>query len=354
MIFSVEMLPAREGDCLWIEYGDPDGPRRILIDGGRGRTDKDILRQLKKLKQDRIHLELLVITHVDQDHIEGILNLLQLTDRRFTFGDIWFNGWRHLDESEAEVFGPVAGESLTTILLDEELPWNEAFDARAVVLQEDAPLPILSLPGGMKLTLLSPTRRKLADLKPKWEDCCRDAGIDPNRAPRRRRPPPEVETFGPLDLDSLAGADFDPDDTEANGSTIALLAEFEGRRLLLAGDAHPDALLDGIRLAAGGGKLRLDAFKLPHHGSKANLSRAILDAVECPRYLVSTSGARYRHPDAEAMARVIKFGGPRPELVFNYRSPYSTLWDNPLWMADHGYSVRYLPDPAGGRKVALL
>jgi hypothetical protein len=34
-IFRIDMLPGREGDCLWIEYGDEDRPRRILIDGGR-------------------------------------------------------------------------------------------------------------------------------------------------------------------------------------------------------------------------------------------------------------------------------------------------------------------------------
>ncbi len=28
------MLPAGHGDCLWIEYGDPGRPQRVLIDGG--------------------------------------------------------------------------------------------------------------------------------------------------------------------------------------------------------------------------------------------------------------------------------------------------------------------------------
>ncbi len=36
-MYTVEMLPAAQGDCLWVEYG-PDGkiPARILIDGGTG------------------------------------------------------------------------------------------------------------------------------------------------------------------------------------------------------------------------------------------------------------------------------------------------------------------------------
>ena len=33
-MFKIEMLPAGHGDSLWIEYGDPRCPHRILVDGG--------------------------------------------------------------------------------------------------------------------------------------------------------------------------------------------------------------------------------------------------------------------------------------------------------------------------------
>ena len=32
--FSIEMLPARNGDCLWIEFGERKNPTRLLIDCG--------------------------------------------------------------------------------------------------------------------------------------------------------------------------------------------------------------------------------------------------------------------------------------------------------------------------------
>ena len=56
----------------------------------------------------------LVITHIDFDHIGGVLSLLQDKDLGVTFHDIWFNGWRHLPGSGFEEFGPVQGEKLTT------------------------------------------------------------------------------------------------------------------------------------------------------------------------------------------------------------------------------------------------
>jgi len=43
-------------------------------------------------------------------------------------------------------------------------------------------------------------------------------------------------------IEDLADVEFVEDDKEPNGSSIALLVEFEGKSLLLAGDAHPSVL----------------------------------------------------------------------------------------------------------------
>ena len=100
-------------------------------------------------------------------------------------------------------------------------------------------------------------------------------------------------------------------------------------------------------------ELRLDALKLPHHGSRANLSRAFLEKVECRRYLFSTDGTQFKHPDREAVARVIKFGGQQPQLLFNYRSEFTSLWDNPAWTEKYGYSVSYSENEREGMLTIL-
>ena len=205
----------------------------------------------------------------------------------------------------------------------------------------------------MELTIISPSRAKLLKLKPKWENVCENAGIVPNVEPLEE-PPPGFERLGPIDIDRLAASDFKPDKTEANGSSIVFAAEFDNKRALFGADSHPDLLLKGINyIKNSADKLHLDVFKLPHHGSKANISKEILEAIECNRYLVSTSGARFKHPDPEAIARIIKFGGSCPELIFNYRSDYSKIWDNKVWMRQHGYSVRYLDDSNENKRLVL-
>ena len=360
-LFSIELLPALDGECLWIEYGDPKDPRRILIDAGRAGTHKEVLRRIDAISRP-VHFELIVITHVDLDHIGGVLKMLAMKKPPLTVGDIWFNGRRHLDEGAPVLRGPLQGEEMTSILERLKLPWNEAFcpaditprSPHAVALSADGRHPQKTLPGGMALTILSPSREKLQRLIPLW-----DEEVSKWRERGRLRIDDQGlgagETGKRLRFETLVSAPFTPDDSPFNGSSIAMLAEFDGKRALLGADAHPDLLLEGVRTIspAPGGRLRVDAFKLPHHGSRRNLSREIIEAVECPRFLVSTDSRRFGHPDPEALARVIQFGGDRPELIFNYRTEKTLAWKKPAWMKKYGYGVRYLDAPKDPGKVIL-
>src|SRR5438045_2654939 len=105
------MLPAAQGDALWIEYGDPQRPRRVLIDGGTASSWQDGLRtRIESVPRDERHFELLIVTHIDADHIDGALALLTEESLDASFGDVWFNGWRHLPETPLESLGPIEGE----------------------------------------------------------------------------------------------------------------------------------------------------------------------------------------------------------------------------------------------------
>jgi hypothetical protein len=79
-----------------------------------------------------------VVTHVDTDHIGGVLTGLVDPARPVpvTFADVWFNGWEHLnglvpadERSPLEPMGGVQGELLTTWLRDHA--WNDAFGRAA-------------------------------------------------------------------------------------------------------------------------------------------------------------------------------------------------------------------------------
>lgn len=350
-MLRIEMLPANQGDCLWIEYGDPKKPWQILIDGGTSGSIKPLVAKVKALPADRRHLELMVVTHVDADHIAGVLKFIRTPKLGLKVADVWFNAYRHLLDRDDETFGPEQGEDLSADLEAAKIPWNAAFKGRAVKVTAKGALPKKKLPGGLELVVLGPTMEKLRILKPVWIQACKDAGIKPGKPSPRPRPE-GLETFGPLNVDTLAEARFKEDPTEANGSSIVLLLRYRGATVLLGADGHPAVIEAGIRrLAPGNRRLKLDAYKVAHHGSQNNLNRSLLDRIDCSRYLFSSSGAIYHHPSREAIARILKYGrsGDRTtELVFNYRTKYNSMWDSAPLKTRWRYTTEF---PAKGKTV---
>jgi len=112
---------------------------------------------------------------------------------------------------------------------------------------------------------------------------------------------------------------------------------------------------DPRRLKAG--RLVLDALKLSHHGSKNNVSKGLLDLLDCSKFLFSTNGQQFKHPNPEGVARVIKYGrtsgAPNPKLFFNYKSPFNKIWGEPGLPDKYEYEVEYPPDGKDGLLINL-
>jgi len=337
-----------------VTYGT-SSPKRILIDGGRKATYRDLKTHLGRLPQDQMVFELLIVTHVDRDHIEGILELWDDPALAISFKDVWFNGYHHLNLGEFEVFSPVQGEHLSAELVKRvqanELSWNGSFGPNykksAVLPKDEKPINI-QLDGGMVLTLLSPNREKLRDLVPKWESECRKAGMVLGSG--ASDPPYDgFETFSGIDIDVLAEEPFEDDPSEPNGSSIAVIARYEGKTALLSGDAHADLLEASIaHLRHGTAPLDLDVVKIAHHGSRKNVSKSLLQALHCKHYLISTNGSYFKHPDPVAMSRIIKYGGDNTHICFNYKKSTTLIWDVPSWQQDHDYQIHFPDDNKNG------
>ena len=356
-MLRIEMLPAEQGDALWIEYGAANKPRRFLIDGGTGASWDDGLRaRIERQPADERHFELLIVTHIDADHIDGALKLLQDEELGATFGEVWFNGWRHLPDTGLEELGPVAGEELTDTIVGRDLPWNKAFGKRAVGVNPGGDLPRKELDGDLFLTVLSPTATQLAKLKPKWKTVVEKAGLVPGetREPTPPEEPPSgLEHLGAAqlpDVHALADEPLDEDGAEANGTSIVVLLEHDDRSVMLCGDAFPsvvEAAVDRLLVARDVDRLELNAFKLPHHGSAFNNSKTLLAKLACPLFLFSTNGAHTKHPHPESVARVLVTAEPGASLLFNYRTGFNEVWDEQELRDEFHYTPTY---PAQGTK----
>src|SRR5262249_2793709 len=360
--FAIEMLPAENGDCLWIEYGEPSRRRRILIDCGAVSAARMLASRIESLgpPSERL-IELFVLTHIHADHIKGVLPLFANPSLNVRFEDIWFNGWHQV----SQFLSVKQGEDFSKLLEDpaRSLPWNLAVTPKGekypapIVLPSDNPPPTFELPGGLRLTLLSPGADQLKRLGREWRQVLLQ--LETGKAMLgRRRPPAPVTDFAKFDLEALARSPVTKDMSVANGSSIALLAEFDEHAILLTGDAHAEVLVKSIKaLQRARGRenerLKLDALKLSHHGSANATTVELLALLDCQRYLVSSNGNIFYHPDREAMARVILNGGKRPTLYFNYRSPLNELWDAPALRARYDYHTEYPADGQAGLRVVL-
>lgn len=381
-MFRIEMLPAAHGDCLWIEYGTGGAIHRMLIDGGPAHTYPALRERLLHLPEDQRSFDLLVVTHIDADHIEGVVRLLQDAETlHCRFDRIWFNGREQLNaipDPTGQPLGAVQGEYLSLLIRDYEARmgsrvWNAGLPRPYVGIDRAAAAPVtVDLPGDLRLTLLSPDLERLFELKIRWDEELRKAKVTSGDEDTLRRMLRESRQLKPLgdvlgeeddamqgrwelpdpagrdlagDLGDALGddagepggdAEFGGDDSRTNGSSIALLAEYPKEepetRVLLAGDAWAPVLERSIDALAGdGGRLKLDVFKVPHHGSVGNLDGSLLSKLECKHYLLSTSGAVFRHPHSRAVNLLLDLrrGRTKPRLHFNYRTETTVAWADP-------------------------
>lgn len=357
-MLRIDVLPARHGDCIWIEYGAAAAPTRILIDGGPAFAYGVLRERIAALAPDQRYLDLLIVTHIDGDHIEGVIRLLRDKALGLEVREIWFNGLRQIRSVPVPVplsgvpYSVVQGEYLSALIKQRGIAWNVPFGGAAVTAGAR-----VSLPGGASALLLSPTIAELGLLHKAWDAELVEAGIEPDaseeemarlNAIKRLAAPQSFSGIGPPDIDALAARPFEQDDAIANGSSIAILFDYGGTRLLLLGDAFPGVVehaISALLRDEGKARLKVDLVKLPHHGSRANLSPSLLDKLECEQYVASSDGKYFRHPDAETIARLIRHA-PRPlHILFNYRTALTSPWDDPQLKLDHAYRTTY---PAAG------
>ena len=334
--FSLTSFPATCGDSFWLSYGMGTERYHILIDGGTSTVAETIKDHIDNLEADAV-LELMVVTHYDSDHIEGIRSMLSENTLPITIKEVWFNDYKRLDpKSGLEKFGAEMAEKLSAEILRHEIPWNVAFNGAAVMASNEKPeeLPSVTLRGGMKLTLLSPYQKQLTAVKAVWEEELEEKKLVPGFGTDL---PPGVEQYGPTktDFDALGRNDFNPDRSEGNGSSIAFLAEFAGRCVLFSGDAFSEVIIQSLDHIS---HRKVDLLKISHHGGKRNTDPDLIKQIDCRHFLFSTNGTQ--RPTAQTMAYILLHTN-KPVFHFNYAEQKGGEWEGFGLKSAFGYSTRY-------------
>jgi len=343
MQFTLDVIRARKGDCLMVHYGTKAQPRLIMIDGGPSSVYKPLLRprieQLRAARglgdNDSLPVDVLMVSHVDDDHIKGVLDMTKELRTQKSNGEarlirvrtLWHNCFDDLldtapEELKAEAsFGAAAvnGEIDVDEVTDFEVAkvlasipqgrtlrddaaflgdvnsWkvNEQFNGKLIQASEGSS-PI-ALDGGLTCTVIGPMQAELADLQRDH-----DTWVAANK--------------DKIDVSTTLAAFVDKSVT--NLSSIVVLAEVSGKRMLLTGDARGDKILAGLEMsglltADHGSTMHVDVLKVPHHGSSNNMEALFFERVTADHYVFSGDG-EHGNPERETVEMLFEARGVAP------------------------------------------
>lgn len=359
LAITLEVLPALFGDCLLVEcHREGRRPWRALIDGGPADSWPSLRSRLERLPASDPHLDLVVVTHIDHDHIGSLLPFFEQGVPGLTIGEVWFNGLPQLPDPDSGQARSVAeGESLVSLLTGRETTeaprWNTSFAGSAVMTAGQGAFLELRIPEGPTLTLLSPTPKRLGILRNQWVETLNR--LQRGESSDEEEPPAPLDSL--TDLSTLAGTETPVDRSAPNGSSIAFLLEHRGASCLLAADAFPNVLgagLTGLARARGVPAVPVDVFKLPHHASKSNVTAKVVALAPAAHYVVSTNGEHFHHPHDVALARVVTGGPPGLSLWFNYCNERTARWGEKT-LVDRRYELhaRYPEPGTDGVRIEL-
>lgn len=380
-MLNIRMYPALNGDAFLLCADSTT----LLIDGGYSSTfDRYILNDLRALASEGKALDLVINTHIDADHIGGILRFLAVNGAAahseiIPVKRIWHNSLRCLTAPQTEpvtlhnekilnvitqrgyltpaeegtgarAISARQGNTLASLIHGGQYDWNEGDGTRRISVER---MPSIDLTGG-RVTVLTPSDRALDALRVYWQKSLMrfgfkgEVGSDTltedafecgvsHLQEAVGKPPSLISAGRPGRLDEV----YRPDTSVTNASSIATLVELDGCRILMLADAPAEEIIRQLKtMQAAGCSLLFDAIKISHHGSSSNTSPELMGLIDAPVYFISSDGSRHQHPDVEVLTAIVdRTAAFSRTLYFNYRTPSSDYLQHYTTIAGAPFNV---------------
>jgi len=300
MTTRIVMADAGPGDALIVHIDDnPAMPWSAVIDGGppgtAGQTLLPLLRTLTSSGSPPPAIDLLAVTHIDNDHIGGIIEIVRAFNADILGMSIehaWHNSFAAITndrrlvrdaslrqhtfaaaarladpgETRALVGSVTQGEDLTDLLTDAGLAGNAPFGTLLSAGQRAIWAP------GPEITIVGPSEAQLERLRHRW-----NSHVNQQR---------NTELAARIAATAI-------DQSVTNLASLVFLLEHGDQRILFTGDARGDRIVAQLRelnLLDRSGRITVDALKVPHHGSARSCTPDLFTAVHADHYLISGNG----------------------------------------------------------------
>ena len=385
----IEMFPARCGDCFLVRLSNG---KNIVIDMGYRDTYINYLKnRLISLREEGQCIDLLIITHIDKDHIEGAIEFIKENGdakrpKIIEVKEVWHNSYRHLQfkkekidkisneeneilkniinnneskdsaqNKEYDSVSAIQGSTLSGYLykygyLDNL--WNKSFNSNAVNLDYKNTVYL----DDVKLRILSPNTNKLERLAKLWHRELKRSKLDFNLSDeeifddayemymKNLIDEVEQEEYQDISYNKKKSKSLNKiikdeiiqnmkDNSKSNGASIAFILEYKRKNVLFLGDAHEDIVISEIEKEK---IYKFNAIKVSHHGSIKNNYKWI-DSIKSNFYLISTNGEKHSHPDNEFIAKLIVSNNHKKRLCFNYSLGVCLELEELNTKKDYGY-----------------
>lgn len=309
----IDILQAGYGDCIFISINKENSSFNILVDGGTASTYYNAKERrnpigplktlLNNLKKENRHIDLLVCTHVDDDHIGGIKKWFETDFPSKNFvREIWINDDVQItDRHDLNNTSPHVA-SIIAKLKEQQIQYQNGIVAGFSMKDEFCRINVLAPSIAHHNVIAQDIHESLDNVSSEKEN--------------------NKRTFLELIHEdwNMQG------NTAENEASIAFEIEcWDGTKLLMLGDANYQDYMEGLDIFHPDKeeKIEYNVVKLSHHGSKNNFHPDFLKRVHAPYYIVSTNGSKFKHPDKDVLAQIIYHTDSA--ILFNYKKRMQEL-----------------------------
>lgn len=309
----IDILQAGYGDSIFISINKGNSFFNVLVDGGLASIYYNVRERrcpigplkalLNSLKNKDCHIDLLICTHVDDDHIGGIRKWFE-TD--FPTDDFVREIWINDDVLIADRHDLNNTSAHAASIIDKLKEFNIRYQNGIVTgfskKNEFCSINVLAPSIAHHNVIAHDIHESLDNTSTEKEN--------------------NKKTFMELVQEKWKMKD----NTAENEASIAFELEcWDGAKLLLLGDANYQDYMEGLKLFHPDKeeKLEYNIVKLSHHGSKNNFHPDFLKRIHTPYYIVSTNGGKFKHPDKDVLAQII--WNTDSVILFNYKKRMQEL-----------------------------
>jgi hypothetical protein len=268
-------LTESNADSFLLKFVYPTRNRHVLIDGGLKGDGSRAIKLIEEIVKQGDIIDLVILTHVDLDHINGLLALFDndiITSK--TIGKVIFN----VPHSKVEL--DVIQDKKTQCGYKEGNEFLELIIRKGIGLSSGLQGDILIIDDELVIDILSPTKSVVELDHVKWRDT--KIGYD------------EDDEYN---KELLLKKTYKEEKKPQNISSIVCLVKYKNSKLLFCGDSVPSQILSGISDIT-----PVDLFKIPHHGSHYNISKLLLERFPTNKYLIP--GNKTTYPNFHTIALI--------------------------------------------------